>query len=73
VRKDPGVWLVYLGCLLMSVGLYACFFMRHERVWVILREEKGGTKVNLAGSVTKNRISFEQKIDSIMKDAAGQK
>ncbi len=73
VRKDPGVWLVYLGCLLMSVGLYACFFMRHERVWVMLREEKGGTKVNLAGSVTKNRISFEQKIDSIMKDAAGQK
>ena len=27
VAKDPGVWIVYLGCFLMLAGLYVAFFM----------------------------------------------
>ena len=64
VRKDPGVWIVYLGCLVMGIGLYASFFMNHARVWVRLREEKGGTKVSLAASTNKNKLAFEQKMDT---------
>lgn len=71
VRKDPGVWIVYLGCLIMSVGLYAAFFMQHSRVWVRLREEKGATKVSVAASTNKNKPSFEQKIDRALKSLGG--
>lgn len=67
VRKDPGVWLVYLGCLLMAVGLYAAFFMSHRRVWLRLHEEKGSTFVTVAGSANKNKIQFDQKIDTFIK------
>ncbi len=68
VRKDPGVWVVYLGCIVMALGLYASFFTGHTRVWVWVREEKGGAKVVIAASANKNKISFEQKIDKIKKE-----
>jgi cytochrome c biogenesis protein len=66
VRKDPGVWIVYLGCAIMSVGLYVAFFMNHRRVWVRVRTEKGNMKVTVAASANKNRESFERKIDSMV-------
>ncbi|MFO0752828.1 MAG: cytochrome c biogenesis protein ResB [Thermodesulfovibrionales bacterium] len=66
VRKDPGVWIVYLGCLVMGIGLYAAFFMHHARVWVRLREEKGAVRVSLAASTNKNKLAFEQKMDTYL-------
>ncbi|MGD0283067.1 MAG: cytochrome c biogenesis protein ResB [Dissulfurispiraceae bacterium] len=68
VRKDPGVWVVYLGCLVMAMGLYTAFFMGHERVWMRLKDEKGGAKLVIAASANKNKISLEQKIDKIAKE-----
>jgi len=68
VRKDPGVWVVYLGCMIMALGLYTSFFTGHARVWVWVRDEKGAAKVVLGASMNKNKISFEQKIDKIAKE-----
>ncbi len=68
VRKDPGVLVVYLGCMIMALGLYTSFFMRHAKVWIWVRDEKGGAKILIAASVNKNKISFEQKIDKIAKE-----
>ncbi len=66
VRKDPGVWLVYLGCLLMSIGLYMALFKNHLRIWINLKPEKNGTKLSLRASTNKYKTSFEQKIDKII-------
>ncbi len=63
VRRDPGVWVVYLGCLVMAIGLYAVFFMSHRRVWMRLTAEKNGTRVKIGAMSNKNRITFEQKIE----------
>ena len=68
VRRDPGVWLVYFGCMIMAMGLYTSFFMTHARVWIWVKDEAGGVKVAIAASVNKNKISFEQKIDKIAKE-----
>lgn len=67
VRKDPGVWVVYLGCLVMSLGLYAAFFMSHSKIWVLIREEKNNTRVFVAATSNKNRVSLEGKIDRLIK------
>lgn len=67
VRKDPGVWIVYLGCIIMIIGLYAAFFMSHRRIWVVLREEKNGIKAIIAASTNKNKIAFEQKVDKLIR------
>ena len=65
VRKDPGVFLVYLGCIIMAAGLYMTFFMSHRRVWVALTEEKGSVKVLIGASANKNRASLERKIEKM--------
>lgn len=66
VRKDPGVWVVYLGCIVMSIGLYIAFFMSHRRIWVRIVEEKNNTKVVIGATSNKNRTSFERKINKII-------
>ncbi|GER94221.1 cytochrome c biogenesis protein ResB [hot springs metagenome] len=65
VRKDPGVWIVYLGCIVMAIGLYAAFFMSHRRIWINLNEDKNGTRIVIAVSVNKNKAAFEQKIEKL--------
>lgn len=67
VRKDPGVWIVYLGCMIMAAGLYGAFFMSHARLWIMLKEGKNDTKVVIAASSNKNRLAFENRLDKLIK------
>lgn len=66
VRKDPGVWVVYLGCITMSIGLFIAFFMSHKKLWVRLVEEKNNTRIVVALTANKNRQAFERKIDKMI-------
>lgn len=54
--KDPGVWLVYLGCSLLLIGLFICFFLSHKKIWLI----QDGNKLFLAGTCNKNKPGFEK-------------
>jgi len=55
VARDPGVWVVWLGCALMVAGIYVAFLMSHRRIWV--RVEKG--VVTVGGNANKNQGSFQ--------------
>ena len=66
VRKDPGVLIVYLGCIIMAIGLFMTFFMSHRRIWISISEEKGSTKVVIGASANRNKAAFEQKIDKLI-------
>jgi cytochrome c biogenesis protein len=66
VRKDPGVWIVYLGCITMAIGLFIAFFMSHRKIWIKLVAEKNGTRVIVGASANKNRHAFERKIDRMV-------
>ncbi len=59
VTKDPGVWVVWIGCGLMILGLIVSFFFSHQRVWVRIPKSPGG-EIVLAGSADKNRVGFEK-------------
>ena len=69
VRSDPGVWVVYLGCIVMSIGLYIAFFMSHKKIWLRLIEEKNSTRVIVAMTANKNRAAFERKIITLISKA----
>jgi cytochrome c biogenesis protein len=62
VVKDPGVWTVYIGCLMMIVGLIIIFFMAHRRVWVFVEKREKGTGIFLSGNSNKNKIGFEKDV-----------
>jgi len=66
VRKDPGIWVVYLGCIIMSIGLYAAFFMSHKKIWLRLIEEKNSTRIIAVMTANKNRQAFEREIDKMI-------
>jgi len=66
VRRDPGVWIVYLGCALMSIGLYMAFFMSHRRLWVQATSSGGKTTLKVAGTAHKHRETFQHRVDKAM-------
>jgi cytochrome c biogenesis protein len=63
VAKDPGVWIVWLGCLLMVAGIYGAFLMSHRRIWIRLQNGV----VTIGGNASKNQASFEQYFEVLAK------
>ncbi len=55
VAKDPGVNVVWLGCVIMLIGLYISFFIPHKRIWV----KAADSMIEITGNVSKNKPSFE--------------
>ncbi|MDA8098934.1 MAG: cytochrome c biogenesis protein ResB [Nitrospiraceae bacterium] len=70
VTKDPGVWVVYLGFILLCVGPVIAFFGSHRKVWARIQEKNGQAVVLLAGSSNRNRIAFEREFARIAEDIA---
>jgi cytochrome c biogenesis protein len=66
VRKDPGVWIIYLASLAMTMGLFIAFFMSHKKLWVRIVEDRGNTKLYVAATSNKNRPAFERKIEKMI-------
>ena len=64
--KDPGVWLVYIGCLLMLVGLYIAFFMSHRKLYVSIQKDGTGSNILFAGEANKNKVGFEAKFSELI-------
>lgn len=70
VAKDPGVWLIYLASIIMTIALYICFFISHKKVWINITGNKRSVQVTVGGSTSRNRIAFENEIDKILSHAS---
>ena len=66
VTKDPGVWVVYIGFVLLCIGPLISFFGSHKRIWIKIIDRKGSAVVTVAGSANKNRQGFEHEFNSIV-------
>ena len=64
--KDPGVGLVYSGCLLMLLGLYVAFFLTHRRLFAFITAERSQCRIIFAGEANKNRVGFEKKFSEFI-------
>ncbi len=61
VAKDPGVWVVWLGCALMVLGIYGAFLMSHRRIWIRIQ----GGSVTIGGNASKNQGAFEGQFEEL--------
>jgi len=59
VTQDPGVWAVWLGCVLLVGGLLVAFFFSHQRIWILIPKRKATMVVS--GTANKNKMAFEKK------------
>jgi cytochrome c biogenesis protein len=62
VNKDPGVPVVWAGCILMIVGFMVAFFSSHRRIWIRIAKEKRGIRVSVAGTASKNPVGLEREL-----------
>ncbi|HDH04185.1 MAG TPA: cytochrome c biogenesis protein ResB [Nitrospirae bacterium] len=70
VSKDPGVRFIYLASVIMSVGLYVCFFISHKKIWINIVKDKGSARISVGGYTNRNRLTLEKEIEKIVSHAS---
>jgi cytochrome c biogenesis protein len=68
VTRDPGVWVVYSGFILLCIGPLIAFFGSHKKLWVRVKDRNGQVLVLIAGTVNRNRIGFEREFNRIAEE-----
>ncbi len=70
VNKDPGVWIVWLGCIMMILGLFVAFFMSHRRLWLRLapaNDNPERLELVFVGNANKNQPAFAAEFQELVK------
>ncbi|WP_339089381.1 cytochrome c biogenesis protein ResB [Variovorax paradoxus] len=72
VARAPGKSIVYLGCLLLIVGIFAMLYVRERRLWVWLTPEGGvsdgaaaATAATMAFSVNRKTIDSDREFEHL--------
>ncbi|MFC1828558.1 cytochrome c biogenesis protein ResB [Thermodesulfobacteriota bacterium] len=71
VTKDPGVWVVYTGFMIMIIGCYITFFMSHQRYCIEVVKRSNKSQVIVTGQANKNKLGIPSKIKKISERLAG--
>jgi cytochrome c biogenesis protein len=63
VTKDPGIWYVYAGFILMILGCWITFFISHQSYFIeIQKSDQDGTDVLVSGKANRNSYGMMLKI-----------
>ena len=65
VNKDPGVWVVYSGFVIMIVGCFVTFFMSHQQFCIKVTRSEHGSSIEVMGVANKNKIGMQRKVAAI--------
>ena len=65
MNKDPGVWVVYSGFIIMIAGCFITFFMSHQQICITVSQKKGGSDIQVTGIANKNKIGMQRKLAAI--------
>jgi cytochrome c biogenesis protein len=71
LTRAPGKKVVYLGSLLLVLGIFSMFYVRERRLWLWLKDTTtGGTSVLMAMSTARRTLDFEKEFAQT-RDAIG--
>ncbi|WP_431478533.1 cytochrome c biogenesis protein ResB [Massilia eburnea] len=65
VTRSPGKTIVYLGCVLLVLGVFAMFYIRERRVWVWIKDGEGGAEALMAMSTQRKTLDFEKEFKEL--------
>lgn len=65
ITRSPGQNIVYLGCVLLVLGIFSMFYIRERRLWVWLRDDGQGTQALLALSSQRKTLDFEKEFEQL--------
>jgi len=67
VTKDPGIWYVYSGFILMIIGCWITFFMSHQSYFIEIEKNKTNrSKISISGTTNRNSQGMKLKIQKIV-------
>jgi cytochrome c biogenesis protein len=64
--RDPGVWLIWIGCLLVTAGFFLAFYWPPREIRAVLEEGRDRTEITAGGHAAKGRESFEAEFEALM-------
>jgi cytochrome c biogenesis protein len=68
VARAPGKTIVYLGCLLLILGIFAMLYVRERRIWIWLADDQagsGGAAATMAFSVNRKTIDSDREFEHL--------
>nr|WP_316644548.1 cytochrome c biogenesis protein ResB [uncultured Roseateles sp.] len=65
VARAPGQKLVYLGAVLLIVGVFTMLYIRERRMWIWLQAVPEGTHVTMALSTTRRTLDTDTEFDRL--------
>ncbi|QYF94784.1 cytochrome c biogenesis protein ResB [Massilia sp. PAMC28688] len=67
VTRSPGKFIVYLGSLLLVLGVFAMFYIRERRLWVWVRsaDDGQGAHALMAMSTQRKTLDFEHEFNDL--------
>ncbi len=68
VKKDPGVWIVWAGCLILVGGLMITFFIVPRSFWVMIEPSRKGSKIWVGGMAHKRKQAFRDMFEEWTKE-----
>jgi cytochrome c biogenesis protein len=71
VARAPGKSIVYLGCALLILGVFAMLYVRERRVWVWVAPQAGGTHATMALSTNRKTIDGDREFVQLAQKLIG--
>ena len=65
VARAPGQTVVYLGCLLLIIGVFAMLYVRERRLWVWLAPAAAGSTATMALSTNRKTLDADREFDQL--------
>jgi cytochrome c biogenesis protein len=67
VARAPGKTLVYLGAVLLILGVFAMLYVRERRLWIWLADSgaAGSTRLQLAMSTPRRTLDIDAEFDTL--------
>ena len=60
VARAPGKKVVYLGCALLIIGIFAMLYVRERRLWVWVQPQNGATRATMALSSNRKTLDVDR-------------
>jgi cytochrome c biogenesis protein len=63
VTRSPGRSVVYLGCALLILGVFAMLYVRERRLWVWLSPDGAGSQARMALSSNRKLLDVDREFE----------
>ena len=71
VARAPGKNVVYLGCALLILGVFAMLYVRDRRLWVWLAPASGGAQATMALSANRKTLDTDREFAQLRSQLLG--